>query len=253
MNYNCIKNMTIPKKITPDHLKDTIVEIRFDSVSSLDLMPGIALALLTPLGFTYTPVQEQSFDLGVGQGQQISIEGGIGFFVKDNVRIQFIRNVIAFNCIEGKYLGWNDYYKIIKDVIQLFSSKGFIKSFNRVAIRYISEFESTDILDKIKGRFDLEETSVGLSLQNSVVRLAKEDGNIKIFVTLTNGVKKISQVEGHDIETTSFFDVNVFENLAPNSDFSSLEKSLENVHLKQKESFFETINEDFKKSLRPEY
>ena len=88
-------------------------------------------------------------------------------------------------------------------------------------------------------------------MQNSIVRLAKEDSNIKIFLTFTNRTKK-GLPDGSTIEV-SLFDVNVFENLAPNSDFNSMVKSLENVHLKQKETFFETITDDFKNSLNPEY
>lgn len=247
--------MAIPKKITPDHLKDTIVEIRFNSGFPLDLMPGIALTLLSPLGFTYAPVQNSNIALGVGQGQQISIGLGdqnrSGVFTKEAVRIQFIGNIIAFNCFEGKYLGWNNYYKIIKDVINQFTVKKFIKSFDRVAIRYISEFKDIDILGNVKGCFGLDETPAELSLQNSIVRLAKENSNIKIFVTLTNRTKK-RLLDGSIIEA-SLFDVNVFENLPPNSTFDSLMKSLENVHLKQKEAFFETISNEFKDSLNPEY
>lgn len=247
--------MAIPTKITPDNLKDTIVEIRFDSGFPLDLMPGIALTLLSPLGFTYAPIQNPNIALGMGQGQQISIGLGdqnrSGFFVKESIRIQFIGNVIAFNCFEGKYLGWDKYSKTIKEVINLFISKGFIKSFDRVVIRYISEFRNIDILSNIRGCFGLDETQAGLSLQNSIVRLAKEDSNIKIFLTFTNRTKK-GLPDGSTIEV-SLFDVNVFENLAPNSDFNSMVKSLENVHLKQKETFFETITDDFKNSLNPEY
>ncbi len=247
--------MAIPKKITPDNLKDTIVEFRFDSGFPLDLMPGIALTLLSPLGFTYAPIQNSNIALGMGQGQQISIGLGdqnrSGFFVKESIRIQFIGNVIAFNCFEGKYLGWDNYSKTIKEVINLFTSKGFIKSFDRVAMRYISEFRTLDILGKIKGCFDLDETQAGLSLRNSIIRLAKEDINVKIFLTLTNRTKK--RLPDESIVEVSLFDVHVFENLAPNSDFKALVKSLENVHLKQKETFFETITDDFKNSLNPEY
>lgn len=262
-DYLCIENdivntliyMAIPKKITPDHLKDTIVEIRFDPGVPLDLMSGIALTLLNPLGYNYAPIQNSNIALEVGQGQQISIGLGdqnrSGFFIKDAIRIQFIGNVIAFNCFEGKYLGWDSYSKTIKDILKLFASRGFIKSFNRVAIRYISEFKDVDILSNVKGCFDLEETPAGLSLQNTIVRLAKEDSSIKAFVTLTNRTKK-RLPDGNIIEI-SLFDVNVFENLTPNSDFNSLVTSLGNVHLKQKEAFFETITEDFKNSLNPEY
>lgn len=247
--------MAIPKKITPDNLIDTIVEIRFNSGSSLDLMPGIALTLLSPLGFSYAPIQNTNLSLGVGQGQQISIGLGdqnkSGFFVKESIRLQFIGNVIAFNCFQGKYLGWDDYSNSIQEIINLFTSKGFIESFDRVVIRYISEFRNINILENIKGSFRLDKTQAGLSLQKSIVRLAKEDNNSKTFVTLTNQTKK--KLPNGDIVEVSLFDINIFENLTPNSDFNSLKRSLENVHLKQKETFFETITDDFKNSLNPEY
>ena len=246
--------MSIPSKITPDHLKDTIVEIRFDSAIPLDLLAGTALTLLGPQGFIYTPAPDNNISFGVGQNQQISIglnaPNKSGFFIKDSIRIQFISNIIAFNCLIDKYVGWTIYSETIKKVSRLFVDNGLIKSFNRISIRYISEFEGVEILHNIKGQINISDTVLGL--KDSVLRLTKDIDNIKTFVTLTNSTKKIIPTTNQILEV-SLVDINVFETLSQNSLIDVFEEKLEKVHLLQKEVFFGLISDPFLKSLNPEY
>jgi uncharacterized protein (TIGR04255 family) len=246
--------MPIPSKITPDHLKDTIVEIRFDSAIPLDLLAGTAHALLIPLEFIYTPAPDNNISFGLGQNQQISIglnaPNKSGFFIKDSIRIQFISNVIAFNCLIDKYVGWTVYSQTIKAVLKEFVEKKLIKSFNRISIRYISEFENVEILRNINGEINICDT--GLGLKDSILRLTKDVDNIKTFVTLTNSTKKIIPKE-NKISEVSLVDINVFETLPLNSQIDILEEKLERVHLLQKEVFFGLISDNFLRSLNPEY
>ena len=247
--------MQIPRKITPDHLKDTVVEIRFDSAIPLDLLAGTALTLLSPLGFIYTPAPNNNISLGFAQNQQISIglngPNGSGFFVKDDsIRIQFISNVIAFNCVIDKYVGWSIYSENIRAVLKIFVEKGLIKSFNRISIRYISEFENVEILKNIKGEINIIDT--GLGLKDSILRLTKDVENIKTFVTLTNSTKKIIPTKNQILDV-SFIDINVFETLPLNCQIEIFEEKLEKVHMLQKEVFFSLISENFLESLNPEY
>lgn len=246
--------MPIPSKITPDHLKDTIVEIRFDSAIPLDLLAGTAHALLIPLGFIYTPAPDNNISFGLGQNQQISIglnaPNKSGFFIKDSIRIQFISNVIAFNCLIDKYVGWTVYSQTIKAVFKKFVEEKLFKSFNRISIRYISEFENVEILRNIKGEINISDT--GLGLKDSILRLTKDVENIKTFVTLTNSTKRIVPTE-NKISEVSLVDINVFETLPLNSQIDVLEEKLERVHLLQKEVFFGLISDNFLRSLNPEY
>jgi uncharacterized protein (TIGR04255 family) len=251
---NYTEYMSIPSKITPDHLKDTIVEIRFESAIPLDLLAGTALALLSPLGFVYTPAPDNNISFGVGQNQQISIglnsPNKSGFYIKDSIRIQFISNIISFNCLVDKYVGWTVYSQAIKEVLNLFVEKGLIKSFNRISVRYISEFDGIDIFQNIKGQISINDT--GLGVKDSILRLSKDIDNTKTFVTLTNSVKKVIPTTNQALEV-SLIDINVFETLPQNSTIDIFEDKLERVHLLQKQVFFNLISDSFLESLNPEY
>ncbi len=244
--------MAIPKKITPDHLKETIVEVRFDSGAPLELMSGIALTLLSPLGYSYIPAPNSNIavGLGVGQNQQFSIEQQrAGVFNKNFVRVYFSNNIISFNTIQDHYIGWDSYFNAIKEVINIFVTNNFIKSFNRVSIRYISEFDSIDAFKEIDGTISLSKET-GFTLDNSIIRLTKEIDTSKVFLTITNKTKKT--IDNKSIET-SLFDVNIFDSLPPNSNVDILFDSLHKSHKYQKEAFFSIISDDFIKTLNPEY
>jgi uncharacterized protein (TIGR04255 family) len=232
-------SMTVPRKITPDYLKDTIVEIRYSSAVSSELMLGTVSNLLSPDGFTYTP--------------DPNIAGnGNGFFVKDKIRIQIPlpENIIIFNCIEDNYIGWDLYVLEIISVIEKLSEAEIIKSFNRTSIRYISEFRNIEIFKNIKGAINVDES--GLKLENAILRLTDETDNTKTFVTVTNKGKRVLP-QTREIINSSLVDINVFESFNPISDVNILKEKLEQLHRKQKETFFCLISDEFFQTLNPEY
>ncbi|MDR0699732.1 MAG: TIGR04255 family protein [Tannerella sp.] len=234
--------MLLPKKINPDNLKDTLVEIRYVQGIPPELMLGFASTILVPLplGYQYLPVPNQNINIALNNNQQIAFGVGNnsgGFFIKDDVRIQFVANQIVFNCLADKYVGWEKYFQIISDVIINLFDKEVIKDFNRISIRYISEFKNIDIYQGIKGTIDI--SNAGLKLDNSILRLADESGNLKTYVTLTNKAKRRSlSPQGQKIIEASFIDINVYENFNPLSNLDILMKRLNQIHTKQKEVFF---------------
>lgn len=248
--------MRTPHKITPDYLKDTIVEIRLAFNVSRELIPGLVLEALSPIGFGYTPVSTSNpsgVNISLGPNQQVAVGiggNGHGFFIKENVRVQFFDSQIFFNCLADKYIGWNAYSQEIIMVIEQLMKKQFVKFFNRVSIRYISEFKDIEILKNIKGEINIQ--SVGVKLDNAILRLTDEVGNMKTFITLTNKAKRISPQESQIIEA-SLVDINVFENFEPSTDTDFLKEKLNQTHSKQKDTFFGLISDHFLKTLNPEY
>jgi uncharacterized protein (TIGR04255 family) len=247
--------MSLPQKINPDNLKDTLVEIRYVQGIPPELMPGFASSILVPLGYQYLPVPNQNISIALNNNQQIAFGVGHnsgGFFIKDDVRIQFVANQIVFNCLADRYVGWEKYFQIISNVISNLFDKKAIKDFNRISIRYISEFKNIDIYQGIKGTIDI--SNAGLKLDNSILRLADESGNLKTYVTLTNKAKRISlSPQGQKIIEASLIDINVYENFNPFSDLDILMQRLNQIHTQQKEVFFGLISNDFLEKLTPEY
>ncbi|MDR0796037.1 MAG: TIGR04255 family protein [Tannerella sp.] len=247
--------MSLPKKINPEKLKDTLVEIRYMQGIPQELMLGFVSNVLGELGYQYAPVPNQNINIEFDNSQQIAFGLGSnngGFFIKENVRIQFVPNQIIFNCTADKYIGWEKYLQIISGIITNLFEKKAIKSFNRVGIRYISEFKNIDIYQGIKGTLDISET--GLKLESSILRLADETDNLKTYVTLTNKAKRISaSPQEQKIIEASLIDVSVFENFNPISDLNILWEKLNKIHAKQKEIFFGLITIEFLETLNPEY
>ena len=248
--------MHIPKKITPDYLKDTIVEIRCSVNIPKVLIPGYLLNILAPSGFSYVPVPispgASGVNISLGPNQQVGIDigGGTGFYQRDKIRIQIMDNLIIFNCLEDNYIGWDSYLETIQEVIIILQEKNFTKSFNRVSVRYISEFKNIEIYKNMRGAINFE--NIGLNLENSMLRLVDESQNIKTFVVLTNKGKMVKAHTGDMVEA-SLVDINVFENFNPTSDINILTEKLNDTHSKQKEVFFGLISESFLTALNPEY
>jgi uncharacterized protein (TIGR04255 family) len=245
----------IAKKINPDNLKDALVEVRYTQGISPELMLGFVSSILAPLGYQYLPVPNQNINIALNNNQQIAFGLGSnsgGFLLKTIIRIQFIANQIIFNCLADKYAGWEKYSQIISTIISSLFDKKAIKDFNRISIRYISEFKNIDIYQGIKGTIDI--SNAGLKLDNSILRLVDESDNLKTYVILTNKAKRISQSpQGQKIIEASLVDINVYENFNPVSDLNILRNKLNQIHTKQKEVFFGLINNDFLDKLNPEY
>jgi uncharacterized protein (TIGR04255 family) len=247
--------MSLPKRLNPDHLKDTLVEIRYAQGISSELMPGFASSILIPLGYQYLPAPNQNINIALNNNQQIAFDvggNGRGFFIKDDVRIQFIANQIFFNCLADKYIGWKKYFQIISGIISALFNKKTVQGFDRISIRYISEFKNIDIYQGIKGAIDISNT--GLKLDNSILRLVDESDNLKTYIALTNKAKRISQSpQGQKIIEASLVDITVYENFNPLSDLDILREKLNQIHTKQKDVFFGLIRNDFLDKLSPEY
>ncbi|GAP71888.1 hypothetical protein SAMD00024442_2_48 [Candidatus Symbiothrix dinenymphae] len=248
--------MQTPHKITPDCLKDTVVEIRYTSSIPRELTLGVAFGLLTPIGFVYNPVPPSNLsgvNISLGPNQQVAVGvggNGGGFFTKGKIRIQLLDNQIKFNCIADNYVGWNSYIQAIMEVIEQLSTKQVIKNFNRIGIRYISEFKDIEIFKNLKGSIDVEKT--GLNLGNAILRLTDESENMKTFITLTNkGKKRLPQTQ--QIIDASLVDINVYENFDLISDVNMLKAKLNTLHSKQKDTFFSLISDNFIQTLNPKY
>ena len=246
--------MKIPRKINPDNLKDTLVEIRFSSYVPLDLLPGIVFSELAELGYQYFPLNTPNISLSSSNTER-NISLGInpersGFFIKDDVRIQFIRDTMVFNCVQDRYVGWDKYFHIILSVSQLFVGKRVVKSFNKVAIRYISVFENVDIFKNVNLKLNVP--NLGFDLGDTVLRLNKHDGGAKIFVTLTNSAKKQDPKTAAE-KQASIVDINIFHTFSSDVSDDEMMSVLDRIHSLEKETFFGLITAEFLDSLNPQY
>jgi len=246
--------MDLPKKIKPDNLVETIVEIRMNPMCPPELWAGMISAHIQKLGYRYIPAPQLSVRLDKNGKMAVSVESGKenttqGIFIKDNLRFVMQSNSLSFNCNMGHYVGWDIYQKEIQNVIVVIQECGIAKEFNRVQIRYISEYQNIDIMNYIRGTINID-SEIG-SFKNQEMKLNRTDGNMKVFVSLVNMTKRKS-VNGEE-RMSSLFDVNIYENFNSSDSVEFIIKLLNKIHKVEKETFFGLLKEGFVKSLNPEY
>lgn len=149
----------------------------------------------------------------------------------------------------GHYVGWNIYQKEIKNIITAMQECKIAKDFNRVQIRYISEYHDLDIIDYINGNICIGDKTNPFRSQE--IKLNRIDENIKIFVSLVNKTKR-KNPKGEEY-SASLFDVNVYENFENSDSIEMVMSLLDKVHTIEKETFFGLLKTDFIQSLNPEY
>ena len=244
--------MLLPKKINPDNLIETIVEIRMNPICPPELWAGMISSNIHKLGYTYVPSPQLSVRLDKHGKMAVSVGKGIesttyGIFIKEHIRFVMQENCLSFNCNMGHYVGWNVYQKEIRDVIKALQDCGIARDFNRVQIRYISEYRNIDLTDKIRGNIDI---GSGLFTCHEI-KLNRTDGNMKVFISIINKAKRKS-ADG-EVHESSLFDVNVFENFQASSSVEFVSELLNKIHKIEKESFFGLLTNEFIESLNPVY
>ena len=246
--------MNLPRKINPDNLIETIVEVRIIPKCPSELWAGMVSVPLMNLGYKYIPAPQLNVRLDKNGKTTVSLNrseenASSGIFVKENIRFIMDGNSVSFNCNMGHYVGWESYLKEIKDVINTIQECGITQNFNRVQIRYISEYQDIDIIDHINGDICIGDKSNPFKSQE--IKLNRIDGNMKIFVSLTNKMKR-RNLRGEE-RFVSLFDVNIYENFEDSDSIETVSTLLDKIHQIEKETFFGLLKQDFIQSLNPEY
>lgn len=224
--------MNLPKKITPDNLIESIVEIRMNPILEQELWAGKMEYILGKSDWEYIPTSNTDDKTPF-----------YGLFIKGDLRFTINDKSILFNCTLKKYIGWDSYRKEIRDVVEKILKFPLAGAFSRVQIRYISEFENVNLCDCVNKNI----VSCGDKFNCRGIRLDKSEDNTDIFILLNN-------MPTNDGKTCStFFDVNVFERFEATDSIEKLMKSLDNAHLKEKETFFALLEDSFIEKLNPEY
>ena len=230
----------IPSSID-DLLKDSIIEIRFNSELDFALVPGLIYNQLIAKGYVYTgginPVQ---------QSNQITFNfvATQPIFSNEYITCRIISNSLVFNC-KGKYLGWSKYYKEILAFLNVVDETKIIKTYSRIGLRYINILKETNVYEKL-----IDELRINLkSYKNIATNIKTEiiDSKYKINVNLGNDFRTTDS-----IEKVSVIDIDVFfENEM--IDLDNLLITLNEIHDKEKEIFFSFLKPGYLETLNPKY
>ena len=226
-----------------DLLKDSIVEIRFNSQVDFALIPGLIYSQLIEKGYTYTGAVSDPFQQTTSQ---IIFNFGIAqpTFSNESITCRFNANALIFNC-KGKYIGWKKYYLEILTLLKIVDGINIARSYSRVGLRYINILKDTNIYEKL-----VEDLRINLKSHKNVATNIKTeiiDSKFKINVNLGNDFRMQDSVE-----KVSVIDIDVFFE-GEIKDLDTLLSILDEIHSKEKEIFFSFLKPEYIETLNPKY
>lgn len=241
--------MNLPKKINSSFIKDAIVEIKYSSKLPFEVLVGYFFQSIDDT-FNYSnrvinPNVESNF-------QNINFSVNIQhFFYNDKIKFQLQPYSIVFNCLNG-YILWDEYRSQINNVINQITKIEEIDFFNRVGVRYISEFEMVDFKDVLKFSFSFNQPSI--SSNSFSFKSEFEIDNGFVIFQIHNKLRLIPKTENSEL-FLSQIDIDVVKQNLNISRLSNNEllELIDDLHLREKTLFFDLLTPDFLKTLNPEY
>jgi uncharacterized protein (TIGR04255 family) len=235
-------------KITPDYLRDTIVEIRYQGALPFSLLRGIfyqelsedyrLLSNLQPIG-----------TIQLGPQQQVQLSNlEVLDFASGDIKFQLADGRIVFNSL-GDYPGWKKYFPKIQAVLSHLIGTGQINRFQRVGIRYISEFPDMEILPKIKVR--LEAGFTDAQPFNTTIRSEYHIDGRRAVVNIANNVKKQTPEAQEGI--FSIIDIDVIGQTSEGTEEDRLFAEIDHLHTIEKQIFQHLLEPSFLQELDAEY
>ncbi|MCB9297834.1 MAG: TIGR04255 family protein [Lewinellaceae bacterium] len=239
--------MPVLAKITPDYLRDTIVEVRYEAELPYEILKGLLykelvddfqlLSEINPLGV-----------LHLGPQQQLKLGGSNALdFTDEKIKIRVHEERIIFNSLDA-YPGWKDYFPVIKRVLDRLNKAGYIKRFSRVGIRYISEFQNILIFDHL--RMDLNFAFTGQHAHNTSVRTELIENGARVVLNLVNNAKRTPP---HQDDFFSIIDIDVIGEPSQQANMEEFFEHIDQLHSVEKDFFVRILKKEFLDTLNPEY
>jgi uncharacterized protein (TIGR04255 family) len=239
--------MSLPKRISPCPLIDSVVELRFQPNVHPDATFGLIYSALNkdfgevkklPILEIPTPIRDS--DPNLKHSPHYQLRGSSHSFI-----VQSGPRVISISKL-GEYPGWSDFSLKIKMVLEKFQETGICKTFTRVGIRSIDFFED-NIYQHINLTIKIDNTELQ-SKQSTIVAQLIDEG-IETRMQVSNGARVVDVNKKQRIG--SIIDLDTFmENPV---DFDSVYQIIDKCHLVQKGRFFGLLKPEFLLTLHPEY
>ena len=233
--------MKIPRKINPDNLKNSIVQIIIIPACSPELLLGYTSQALSGyfkfiVGGPYPELPKMEKGIVVFQ----PLEQGY-FISEDNkFKLNVTGNQLVFNQ-QNFYSGWEEYFNCINKTLELLFTNNIIKSVSRIGVRYISEFPAVNVFGSTTVKVNFGTLS-DFKIDATQFRTEYEEEHYRVIVTLINRLN------------TAVIDVDVIQNFKESSnDIKVITETIHQGHTKQKEIFFGLLTREFLETLNPEY
>ncbi len=221
-------------KLNPDLLRDSIVELRFQTHFPQEFLVGSVFKKLEDIGYNHIVPLKTPPNIFNIQVENI--------FSNGTVSLKFQPGRIVFNKTKN-YPLWGVYFKEIEKVLNVINYESL--SINRVGIRYINEFQDTNIFNNLKDSLDINFSSY--KTQSTNLKTEVLDKNFRIVINVGNGFIDNER-------SISLLDIDVISEIqVENQSLEDLLRKIDVCHSKEKEIFENLLNKDYLESLKPEY
>jgi uncharacterized protein (TIGR04255 family) len=236
----------IPKKLTPDLLMETILEVKFTSNVHFEIFIGKMYNVLSDQGYNYSsPTMD---DLGTNDPRKqitVNLNTLQPIFENDEVTIKLTPNSIIFNCTKG-YIGWDKYFPVIKNVLSIINELDLIKVYHRIGLRYINSLKNINIYDNLIDEVRI--TIADYKTRSTAFLTVIEDEVFNINLKVENDVKLKDQPD-----SVSLLDIDVYLFNEKGIKFDQIFNLVDEAHNKEKEVFVYLLKKEFIATLNPEY
>ncbi len=238
--------MNLPIKISPDPIKEAVIELRFNSDAPPEGVLGIfytsvrkSLSNFERLPITQIPDHIRMTDPSL-------IYQPYYRFTNENYLFQFGPKVISL-AVKSPYTGWTDYSNRFFELYEKITcGNDIVQNIQRFALRYIDFFEE-DIFHKINLNIDLNipapksrlyfRTNLNFDEYNCLLQIGND--------AAVNDAKYK--------KTGSFLDIDTTYEPVGKINESNIKTILGGAHIVQKKLFFSLLNKDFLAALNPQY
>jgi uncharacterized protein (TIGR04255 family) len=243
--------MPLPKKLSPDNIRDAVVEIKYLSDMPFEVLVGIFYSVLGN-EYTYTnrPLKP---NIAIAQGQQIIGNPTQSLFYNRSISIQVLPNSFVFSCL-NEYIGWEDFRQEIQKPLKLFASTGKVKKSTAIGLRYISEYIGKNLKECINFNFTFGLPDI--QSLTTAFRTEFEHHGMKVILNLQNNipvVKPTTSPNQYQIIHASLIDIDVINDKMGIENIDELMKEVDKNHAVEKEIFFAMLKKEFLKTLNPKY
>lgn len=232
----------LPKKITPDALLETYVEVHYTTNSPAEVAFGKFYAAVLP-DFEYLRPPAQLLSNPMGGQIQAQDEP---LFRGQGVQFRLRAGFVGVSC-SADYLGWNVYRERLRIILQHLFKVGEISSFTRIGLRYINALPWRPANEQLLVQLPVLPSGLQLEQFNYRAQLRTDDG-YRVNLMLSDD-QRVAGREGPQ----SLFDLDIIWDQHPLTTLSEVLAKLDETHRKEKEVFFGLLNPSYLASLKPEY
>jgi uncharacterized protein (TIGR04255 family) len=236
----------LPKRVTPDFIKEAIVELIFET----DLPQEILLGLIfDSLDESYTYVSRPTPTSYLGRGSQEVIVNK-RFFYNDYINIQVQHGSFVFSCLDN-YLGWDKFFAEIVLSLKQISTIIFPFMWLRIGTRYINHYPNKDLKEIINFNFTFGLPQIHSN--STSFRTEFELNSSKIVLNLKNNIKLPSKIDSATMISTAIVDIDTMSQLPTGTFGNELFKVIDSNHDLGKRLYFSMLTTEFNSSLQKEY